>query len=200
MSTAVQAVYESLIEGLVSQDFAVSEQFLEPEPVAALRANLERHYADRELRPAGIGNQHLLREDHTVRGDAILWLESDSINPAEQAFFQRMREFIDYLNMTCYAGIRGFEFHYALYPVGAFYKRHLDQFRGDQRRKYSFILYLNENWQPADGGQLVLYLDGEQREVLPIGGRCVFFKSDEIEHEVLPAHRARMSVTGWLKI
>ncbi len=200
MSTAVNAVYESLIDGLVNEDFAVSEQFFEPELIAALRANLERHYADRELRPAGIGNQQLRHEDRAVRGDSILWLEPDSTDPDEQTFFRRMREFIDYLNMTCYAGIRGFEFHYALYPVGTFYKRHLDQFRSDQRRKYSFVLYLNENWQPEHGGQLVLYFDDEQRTVLPTGGRCVFFKSDELEHEVLPASRPRMSVTGWLKI
>ena len=199
MSAAVHTVFEPLIEGIVNQDFAVSEQFFDPELVAALRANLERRLREQELRPAGIGNQQLRREDHSVRGDHILWLERESADPAEQVFFRRLTEFIDYLNMTCYAGIRGFEFHYALYPVGAFYKRHLDQFRSDQRRKYSFILYLNENWQPEDGGQLVLYPEDEEQHIVPLGGRCVFFKSDELEHEVLPARRPRMSVTGWLK-
>jgi SM-20-related protein len=36
-------------------------------------------------------------------------------------------------------------------------------------------------------------------EVLPLGGRLVTFLSDGLPHEVLPASRERISITGWLK-
>jgi SM-20-related protein len=68
----------------------------------------------------------------------------------------------------------------------------------------SIILYLNDSWKEADGGQLRLYLpqdDGTERveDVLPIGGRLVVFLSAEVPHEVLPTHKPRLSITGWLR-
>ncbi len=49
-------------------------------------------------------------------------------------------------------GILHKEFHYALYPEGTFYKRHLDTFQNDDRRKLSIVYYLNEeNWLPEYG-------------------------------------------------
>jgi Rps23 Pro-64 3,4-dihydroxylase Tpa1-like proline 4-hydroxylase len=34
------------------------------------------------------------------------------------------------------------------YPKGTFYKRHLDTFQNDQRRKLSMVLYLNDkDWR-----------------------------------------------------
>ena len=88
-----------------------------------------------------------------------------------------------------------------MYAIRSYYvyKRHLDRFRNDERRKFSVVTYLNEEWTEADGGTLVLYPDGREIRVLPEWGTTVVFKSDLLEHEVLPANRARYSVTGWLK-
>ena len=66
------------------------------------------------------------------------------------------------------------------------------------------ILYLNESWTKADGGQLRMYFpqkDGSERveDVLPLGGRLVVFLSEEIPHEVLPTLKERISITGWLR-
>jgi SM-20-related protein len=47
------------------------------------------------------------------------------------------------MNETCYAGITGYEFHYAFYEEGSFYKRHVDQFQNNQGREFSMITYLN---------------------------------------------------------
>lgn len=38
--------------------------------------------------------------------------------------------------------------------VGDFYLKHLDSFRGNENRKLTTVFYLNENWTPADGGEL----------------------------------------------
>ena len=35
--------------------------------------------------------------------------------------------------------------------------------------------------------------------VYPLPGQLVIFQSREIEHEVRPARRNRLSLTGWLK-
>ena len=104
------------------------------------------------------------------------------------------------LNRGLYLGLEDFECHFALYPPGAFYQKHLDRFRDDDRRTVSAVLYLNDDWQPQDGGELRLYLpDGAEREVPPLGGSLVLFLSSDFPHEVLPANRERLSLTGWFR-
>jgi len=62
---------------------------------------------------------------------------------------------------------------------------------------------LNDAWQAADGGQLRLYLDGMAEapylDVLPTAGTLVAFLSSRFWHEVMPAKRERMSITGWFR-
>jgi SM-20-related protein len=58
---------------------------------------------------------------------------------------------------------------------------------------------LNDNWSDDDGGKLSLYLQDRDVSIFPYGGRSVFFKSDEVEHEVHLAGRSRISIAGWLK-
>ncbi|MCB0388313.1 MAG: 2OG-Fe(II) oxygenase, partial [Winogradskyella sp.] len=119
-------------------------------------------------------------------------------------FFNKINNLVNYLNKTCFLGILHKEFHYALYPEGTYYKRHLDTFQNDDRRKLSFVCYLNEEgWLPENGGELVLYLDENGKEtekvIYPFPGRVVIFESQIIEHEVKPVNKERMSITGWLK-
>jgi SM-20-related protein len=60
------------------------------------------------------------------------------------------------------------------------------------------VLYLNFGWTPADGGALRIFLGpGEIRDVMPVAGTFVCFHSERYEHEVLPAQRERLAVTGW---
>ena len=45
-----------------------------------------------------------------------------------------------------------------------------------------------------------LYLaDGRELDVLPEAGTLVVFLSADLPHEVLPATRERLSLTGWLR-
>ena len=117
----------------------------------------------------------------------------------EQEFLHRVDGFIEHLNRTCYTGINGYEFHYALYEKGSSYKKHKDQFKNDSDRKYSLINYLNENWLEENGGKLKLYQEEGVQHVSPNAQTAVFFKSDEMIHEVMVSNRSRMSITGWLK-
>lgn len=197
-------LFEPIIDGILTSGYGIADDFLTPNAVKALATCLHERRKAGLFRAAGIGNQQIVIEN-TIRGDEILWIDEATAAPAEAFFLQRINKFVDYVNQTCYLGLRDYEFHYAVYPPGTFYKRHLDQFRSDSRRKLSVICYLNSDWQEANGGQLALYLPDpaggaeQQITVSPLGGRLVCFESAQLEHEVLPATRERLSVTGWLK-
>lgn len=195
----VEPEFETLIDGVMEHHFGTAEHFVPPALVAALRGHLLENFESGRMKPAGIGRQVSYEQNQAVRGDVIYWLEKEH-NAAERAFLEHIEAFIAYLNRTCFTGINACEFHYALYPAGHFYKRHRDQFKSDLGRKFSLVLYLNEHWTPEDDGRLVLYPEKQPPiGVLPDGGRTVFFRADELEHEVLPANRPRMSIAGWLK-
>lgn len=197
-------LFEPIIDGILADGYGMMDNFLTPDEIIALARRLHDRRAMGQFRAAGIGNQNVVVEN-AIRGDEILWLDEATATSAELTFLQRIHEFVDYVNQTCYLGLRDYEFHYAVYPTGTFYKRHLDQFRSDSRRKLSVICYLNTDWQETDGGQLALYLPnldktGERQiTIAPLGGRLVCFESARLEHEVLPATRERLSITGWLK-
>ena len=195
--------FERLIDDILEQGYGVLDDFLRPHEVAALANTLRRRRDAGEFKSAGIGQQQVTVQT-AIRGDEICWLDADTAQPEEQLYLDRIQHLIDYLNRTCYLGLQDAEVHYAVYPAGTFYKRHLDRFRTDSRRKMSVICYLNEHWQETDGGQLVVFKaqpDGseEARSIVPLGGRLVCFESDRLEHEVRPGHRERMSLTGWLR-
>jgi SM-20-related protein len=105
---------------------------------------------------------------------------------------------IAFVNQSLFLSLKDCEVHQTIYPIGSFYKRHLDQFKKDDHRKLSVICYLNKEWKEADGGQLRMFIGTESRDILPLAGRLVCFRSDLLEHEVLPATRERLSLTGWL--
>lgn len=197
-------LYEEVINDLMTQKYSVVDDFFSPEEIQTLRNSLLSKYEEDQFKKAAIGSKTNELIVRSIRGDFILWMDEKAQEEAEKLFFSRINEFANYLNKTCFLGILHKEFHYALYPEGTFYKRHLDTFQNDDRRKLSIALYLNRpNWQPEDGGALAIYLqDGEQEktiEISPIQGRMVIFESQELEHEVKTANQNRLSITGWLK-
>jgi SM-20-related protein len=196
------AQFETLIEGMLSRGFGVCNQFLSDQLLASLRQRLLQLHADQIMKPAGVGRKFDFRQNAEVRGDVIKWLEPGQ-HPAEDEFLRKLNDFVEHLNSTCYAGVNDAEFHFALYKAGSGYQRHLDQFKSDRGRKFSLVIYLNNDWQvPGDGGQLRVFPQGQAEglDVYPKAGRAVFFRADELEHEVIPAPlRQRMSIAGWLK-
>jgi SM-20-related protein len=86
-----------------------------------------------------------------------------------------------------------------LFETGDFYRKHLDQFKDDSHRQFSMVSYLNSDWKTTDGGELLIHQTNNNQKIAPTQGKTVFFKSNELEHEVLVTNERRMSVTGWLK-
>lgn len=201
---AVKPHYEKIISDILENGYSIVDDLLSPVSVSALRTDLLEKYEDDLFKKAAIGNRLNEVVQTGIRGDFILWMDENVINTSHKFFFDRINDLASYLNRTCFLGIMRKEFHYAVYPEGKFYARHLDTFQNDDRRKLSIVCYLNEDdWQPEHGGELVLYLKGENGEVpktiYPLPGRAVIFESRDIEHEVKPAKRERLSITGWLK-
>lgn len=182
---------------MVEQGYGILDGFLTKQETLGLNDSLTVRYEEDAFRRAGISKgQEVVK---SIRGDEIFWLEKITATDAEKRYLAQVESFMLYLNRTCYLGLQSYEMHYAVYPIGTFYKRHLDRFQTDSGRKLSIICYLNDVWKESDGGQLRLHLKHETKDILPLAGRVVIFESDKIEHEVLTAHKERRSVTGWLK-
>lgn len=190
--------WQQLVDDLANHDLAIIDHFLKPDEVAAI-LKLDVFQGDLlQMKKAGIGKNEEKQINEGIRGDYIQWIDRTTAPPALGAYFQKLDQLREVVNRELYAGIRDAEIHLTRYPVGSFYKRHLDQFRKDDHRKLSVICYLNENWQPKEGGQLRIYLGDTSQDIFPEAGRLVCFRSDKLEHEVLPTTRERLSVTGWM--
>ena len=151
------------------------------------------------LAAGGCGDRRRASIARRVRGDHILWLEPPGATAAQQSCLQQFEALRLALNRELQLGLFDFECHFAVYSPGAFYRRHLDRFATDDRRTLSCVLYLNEAWRAEDGGALRLHLPDRHRDVLPRAGTLVAFLSERFEHEVLPAQRERLSLTGWFR-
>ncbi|WP_226388997.1 2OG-Fe(II) oxygenase [Penaeicola halotolerans] len=195
--------FEEIINQLLDRGWAEMPDFLDDEFRKALRAEQLALIAEGEFRQAGIGRGTSFQVRPEIRSDQVLWLEPGDLSPLQQQYWQLLDELRLHINRSCYLGLRSFEGHFARYPQGSFYKRHLDQFSQVSYRIVSAITYLNENWQPGDGGELRIYEsaadDASYVDIAPTGGKLVCFLSGEIFHEVLPAHKERYSLTGWFR-
>lgn len=178
----------------------LANDFLSESLAAHLKENLTGLYTAKKLRSAGTGNNSHVAHNKLFRSDVIYWLDRSHNDPYENDFFNLMDDFVSHLNSSCYTGITGYEFHYTLYETGSFYKKHFDQFRNNDSRQYSMIMYLNSDWKSADGGELCIQHSDHLQNIAPENGKAVFFKSSELEHEVLITNKPRMSITGWLKV
>jgi SM-20-related protein len=195
----MEASFETLIASYIENKVGIANHFLSDDLCNHLKANLLQLNADNLLLKAGIGNDNKLQVNAKIRTDTIYWLDKKHNNEYENAFFVKIEAFIAYLNQECFAGITDYEFHYSLYETGDFYKKHLDQFQDNSTRQFSMISYLNANWKIKDGGELQIFQSNNNQTITPTQGKTVFFKSNELEHEVLVTNERRMSVTGWLK-
>jgi SM-20-related protein len=195
----MELLFENLVQGIIRDGYVVLDGFLEEDHWSGLGDLLLTRWKAGEFKEASIGKGTQAIRETAVRNDQIRWLDRNDDHPLESEYLDKVTDLVSYLNRTCFTNLRDFEFHYAIYPEGSFYRRHLDQFLRDDARKFSVICYLNKEWTADQGGQLILYLPDQAMEILPLGGRLVCFESHRIEHEVKASTRPRMSITGWLR-
>jgi SM-20-related protein len=191
----------TIVERIAEKGYAVIEHFLKQDQVKALVLQAQSLQSAGEMHKATTGVEKV--ENASRRGDFIHWIEASQASTAESVYLDKMHELQQVINQAFFLGLFEIESHFAIYPPGAGYQKHLDQFIGKEERKVSCILYLNDNWHSDDGGQLRMYLDKKEDkrfiDITPQAGTLVVFLSSDFLHEVLPAKRERMSITGWFR-
>jgi SM-20-related protein len=185
-------------EELSSAGISVRDQFLGSDQVRALLGCLSARRARGDFTAAGVGSGRTLQKHPDVRGDRTCWL-CEPLFAAERELLCGLEQLRVQLNRDLYLGLIELELHYAWYPPGAGYARHVDQPHGSRARRLSVILYLNENWESGAGGELELFDAHSCRRIEPLAGRLVCFLSEGREHAVLQARRDRFSITGWFR-
>lgn len=201
-SCMTDAQLDFIADALADTGYLILDEALPTEQLRSLYQHIQS-LGTTGFSRAGIGRHEDWQLDQRVRSDYIRWL--DPAHPATHDWFQRIESLRLGLNQRLFLGLWDYECHYAWYPAGGFYRRHLDAFRGRDSRRVSTILYLNPDWQPGDGGELRLYAGkqaGERilQDIDPAWGRMVMFLSEVFPHEVLPVGKARYSLTGWFRV
>jgi SM-20-related protein len=191
-------VFEQIVNDLAEKGFSVTDSFLDNNEIKAILSVDEFKNRMLHFKKAGIGNSASLKINESVRGDYISWVDTKKAHISISDYVSRLKALQVYLNKTLFLSLKDIELHLTSYPVGSYYRRHVDQFKQQDHRKISVILYLNRDWKSEQGGQLRVYSQNNEIDIFPVAGRLVCMRSDLIEHEVLPASRERLSVTGWM--
>jgi len=195
---AAHADIATIARALERSGWCECREFLAPEAVAELARECRTFDAAQRLSPARTG-RGAAHADRGLRGDRTLWFDASALTTAQSAYWRALDALRTGLNRALLLGLEELEAHYALYPPGAGYARHRDRFRDDDARVLSSVLYLNAGWGAGDGGALRLHLPGGHRDIAPqVGATAVCFRS-ELEHEVLPAARERLSIAAWFR-
>lgn len=169
---------------------------------SALLKNAQHRLQNQEFRQAGLAAiQNITDSSLQIRNDEIYWLDTKCQNLSEDE--KRFLNFLETLRQEIKNEMRvsltEVECHFAFYNEGHYYQKHRDTTSINNKRFFSFVLYLNENWKDSDGGHLVGY---DQENVIfrikPEIGQMIIFRSD-LEHEVMPTLRRRFSLTGWFR-
>ncbi|QDH77522.1 2OG-Fe(II) oxygenase [Echinicola soli] len=195
---------EAVAMALYEKGWCIIDDFISEDFRKELLQEQQEILAHGQFRHAGIGKGDDFKIKPEIRSDKVSWMDYHLLTPLQSWYWEMMEELRMAINQRCFLGLRSFEAHFAMYPPGSFYLRHLDQFQDVKYRVVTVILYLNDHWDDDDGGALRMYFPGENGEetsvdVYPQGGRLVVFLSGEIPHEVLLTKKERVSITGWFR-
>lgn len=199
-----EALLDDLAEALVRDGYRILPLHLPSDLTDRLWQELQ-DLPDNELKVAGIGRQDDFQLNRDIRRDKIHWFTGETAT--QKDFLDWMEQLRAGLNCRLFLGLFDYESHFASYGPGAFYKKHLDAFKSlsnplQANRVLSTVLYLNRDWQPGDGGELLLFNDDDTHlleTVTPDYGKLIIFLSERFPHEVAVARRERQSIAGWFR-
>ncbi|WP_232479418.1 2OG-Fe(II) oxygenase [Shewanella marisflavi] len=193
-------LFADICDQLATQGYVVMHNLL-PQPVLQALLDGITALSQEDFKAAAIGRLQEQQVIESIRRDKICWLnESMDFTQDYFAWSEQLRLAV---NRYLYLGLFDQEAMLAYYAPGAFYKRHLDAFRGQTNRRLTSILYLNPDWQPSHGGELLMYQGDETKPfqvVEPRFGTMVIFLSELFPHEVSLSHHDRYSLTSWYRI
>ncbi|HCE3220301.1 TPA: 2OG-Fe(II) oxygenase [Vibrio parahaemolyticus] len=185
-----------LIDALATDGYYIWDDFLSEDEVTQLRDCIPDNW-----KKARIGRNDDVTRIESIRSDKIQWLKPAMGQPIAN-YLSKMEEIRQEVNRHFFLGLFEYEAHFAKYEKGDFYQKHLDCFKGNENRRLTTVLYMNESWSEEDAGELVVYdlNDKEIATIPPRGGRLLVFLSEQFPHEVLPTNAERFSIAGWFRI
>ena len=198
--------FDRIVDDLSNTGLSICDDFISPLLLSNLALEARTLWQEGAFKHARVGKGASMKLLSEVRNDQIHWLDHEHPSAVQRPYFQDLETLRNHINRNLFLGLFEYEGHFALYPPGASYKMHYDRFIGAHHRVVTCILYLNHEWTHADGGTLKIHEGTTSStlnlpmEVQPKGGRLVTFISEMFPHEVLPANRDRLSLTGWFRI
>lgn len=192
-----------MFEELATQSWSSSSLIFPKAFCEALALECQNLASQGLLTLAAVGHGSTKTNRTDIRGDFTRWLTEDDVSPLSQQTQRALSQILNALNQAFYLGLQRHEAHFAYYPPGAGYEKHIDNHRGSGARKITFILYLNENWQKDHGGELSIFdpqnPDCRIAQVEPRLGTFVLFRSELFPHQVEKSFQPRRSLTGWFR-
>ena len=212
----VKALTEENLRKLQSEGFCVCEDALERELSKALRAEIavvsrNEHGGRDDEQHAMVPNSTRFVKDgkeETLEKRGIRELSAPFRDEKRMKYLRAMendRSLMTLLNaMTPTASEKLFNVSLKAQVNdgdGARFPIHFDSDSATDLRRITCLVYLNEHWKEADGGQLVLYpFPIEEKVVIaPKLGTMVLFNSRYIAHSTMPSNaKKRYMFTIWL--
>lgn len=188
-----------MILGLQKNGYSVLPNALSTDLCEGVREEIRQQQTSGNFRAAGIGKAEFHRDLPEIRRDGTYWFKPDQLSSVQKQIWHWLEGIRQVANQELWLGLWELEGHYAIYPPGAFYRRHFDRFQNDSRRTLSVVLFFNECWEASDGGILRLTTPEGDLDILPESGTAVIFLSEQIQHEVTETSRERLSFAGWFK-
>ena len=206
------------VSDLRKHGFVVVDGFAPASTVSALNKDIASLHTDGRFAVAGVGEASTNRVDNTVRicEQCFVYPRGKQRGFGDAGSREQLYGIVEGLREELHADggipLDGLltEGLLAYYPNGGYYKRHVDAAPGtaSELRAWSYLLYLNDGWQEADGGKLRIFTDGGGEEappgapasfvdVSPRAGTLVLFDSSRVPHEVLETSSPRRALVGW---
>lgn len=182
--------------------YSVCLNMLPPNIITMLIQELEKRETAGDIKTALVGRGKGKKIDESQRDVLSSWMNRDT--EGEKYFLDFAEKIRLSINQNLLLGLFEFESQFLHYPVGGFYKRHIDALKGKRSRIVSMVAYLNQDWITEDGGKLAIWENEDSLnpviEVLPSAGTVVLMLSEQIPHEARSALRERRAIAGWFRL
>lgn len=197
---AANGARHRLVDGLITQGYALEKAYFSPVLVRALRSealqrDLDGEFSVRESRHDLFPPSHpALHRNRCYR------LNGGTL--AQLRLLQELQQLRRLVSQRLFPEVASVEADFVVQAAGVAQRRHLSTEEFGSTCLVSVVIYLNALWTEGDGGGLRLWQasDSEQPvlEVTPRAGTLVCFLGDSIPHEALAPRRDRMGIAGRL--
>jgi len=216
-ATGAPALPATALSQLQTAGFAVVPNFMPPQKVNEVIDDVSQLKHEGRFAFAGVGEASTNRLDSEVRRCEQCFLfpqfkyQGGGDAHGRTTLYDSIESVRSTLHAQCGVPLDGLltEGLYAAYPEGGYYRRHVDAVDGtaSTQRQWSYLLYLNRDWEEPHGGCLRIHTDGGGElappgaapsfvDVQPRAGTLVVFRST-MPHEVLDTDASRLACVGW---